>query len=234
MKRRGQPWNDDGELFAVTRAELYTAVVGDIMDRLGRQRQFLPPQIRPLRPDMIVAGRAMTVVHSDFIADETSASANPAISKPFGLMLDALDGLRPNEVYICSGASPCYALWGELMSTRAIKCGAVGAVLNGYTRDTIGISALSFPTFSLGPYAQDAAIRGKVVDYRVPIEIGGVRVNPGDIVFGDIDGVCVVPKEIETEVFTKALQKAREEKSVKNAISGGMTAKAAFTKWGIL
>src|SRR5207244_7769901 len=118
----------------------------------------------------------------------------PLSGRPFGLMLDALDDLKPNEVYICTGGTPRYALWGELMSTRAIHCGAAGAVLDGFSRDTRGILKLGFPTFSLGSYAQDQNPRGTVVDYRVPIELSGTRVEAGDIAVGDVDGVSVVPR----------------------------------------
>jgi len=120
------------------------------------------------------------------------------------------------------------------MSTRALKLGAAGAIVNGYSRDTNGIFKLNFPTFSLGRYAQDSAPRYKVVDFRIPIEIGGVRINPGDLLYGDIDGVCVIPRAVETEVFTKALEKARGEKRVRKAIEGGMSAVQAFKKFGIM
>lgn len=234
MKAKTRLWSDDTGLFALARAELFTAVVGDIMDKLGAQRQFLPPRIRPLRPDMVTIGRAMTVLEADVFADRPPGGRNALLRKPFGLMLEALDDLKPNEIYVCAGASPTYALWGELMSTRALRCGAVGAIVDGYSRDTRGILALDFPTFSYGPYAQDQAPRGKVVDYRVPLQIGDVRIEPGDILFGDIDGVCAVPKALEREVFTKALEKARGEKVVQKAIARGMRAKAAFTKYGIM
>ena len=88
-------------------------------------------------------------------------------AKPFGLMLEALDDLRPNEVYVATGGSFRYALWGELMSTRARYLGAAGAVLNGFVRDAAGIEALGFPTFCRGLYAQDQGPRGKVIDFRV-------------------------------------------------------------------
>lgn len=234
MKAKTRLWSDDAGLFALARAELFTAVVGDIMDKLGAQRQFLPPQIRPLRPDMVTVGRAMTVLEADVFADRPTGGRNALLKKPFGLMLEALDDLKPNEIYVCAGASPNYALWGELMSTRALRCGAVGAIVDGYSRDTRGILALDFPTFSYGPYAQDQAPRGKVVDFRVPLQIGNVRIEPGDILFGDIDGVCAVPKALEREVFTKALEKARGEKVVQKAIARGMRAKAAFAKYGIM
>jgi len=99
------------------------------------------------------------------------------------------------------------------MSTRARKLGSGGAVLNGYVRDTKAILSMSFPTFGFGSYGQDAAPRYKVVDFRIPVEIGSVRVRPGDILFGDIDGVLVIPAEAEAEVFTRALEKARGEKA---------------------
>jgi len=226
-------WTDDGDLFAQARRELFTAVVGDIMDKLGFRRQFLPPQIHPLEPRMVVIGRAMTVLETDFF-DEAGEGRNALSARPFGLMLDALDNLKPNEVYICTGGSARYALWGELMSTRAIRCGAAGAVLDGYSRDTDGILGLGFPTFAHGSYAQDQGPRGKVVDYRVAIEMDGARVEPGDIVFGDRDGVCVIPARAEREVFAGAFEKARGEKRVKKALEDGMTAREAFEKFGIL
>lgn len=229
-----QLWTDDETLFALARRELFTAVVGDVMDKLDLQHQFLPPQIQPLQRDMVAIGRAMTVLEADFFEERGSDGRTALSQKPFGLMLEALDDLKPNEVYICTGAAPRYALWGELMSLRARKCGAAGAVVDGYSRDTHGILALQFPTFSHGAYAQDQGPRGKVVDFRVVIEMNGTRVCPGDIVFGDIDGVCIVPRAAEEEVFRRALEKARGEKTVRRAIEAGMSAKEAFETYGIM
>ncbi|HWW42702.1 RraA family protein, partial [Pedobacter sp.] len=159
---------------------------------------------------------------------------NPVLRKPFGLMLEALDDLKRNEVYICTGASPSYALWGELMSVRATQLGAVGAVVNGYSRDTNGILEMNFPTFSYGSYAKDQAPRGKVIDFRTPIEMNGVVINSGDYVIGDRDGVCIVPKEASEEVFRLAFEKARGEKVVFQKIKEGMAAKEAFEIYGIM
>ena len=227
-------WTSEEELLALARRELYSAVIGDIMDTLGLLNQFLPPRIQPLDAGMVVAGRAMTVIEADCLESEGELSRNPVLRRPFGLMLEALDDLTPNEVYLATGGSPTFALWGELMSTRAMKLGAAGAVVDGYSRDTKGILGLGFPTFSHGRYAQDQTPRGKVIDFRVPLQMGRVRVNPGDIVFGDMDGVCVVPAEAAEEVFTGALEKARGEKRVAEAIRGGMSAREAFDTFGIL
>lgn len=227
-------WKNDDELFALMRKELFTAVVGDVMDKVGLLHQFLPPQIQPLRDDMVTAGRAMTVLEADVFEEKSAGSKNPLMQKSFGLMLEALDDLKRNEVYICTGSSPRYALWGELMSTRAKQLGAVGAVVDGYSRDTPGILAINFPTFSYGRYAQDQGPRGKVMDFRVGIEIQGVKVQTGDIVFGDLDGVCIIPREAEEEIIRLAIEKARGEKLVKKAIEGGMSAVDAFREFGIM
>jgi regulator of RNase E activity RraA len=224
----------DSEVFQSARRELFSAVIGDVMDKLGLQQQFLPPAVVPLDRSMIVCGRAMTVLEADVFEESTTSSHNPISARPFGLMMDALDGLKTDEVYICTGASPRYALWGELMSVRAIKCGAAGAVIDGYSRDTRGVLALGFPTFSHGSYAQDQGPRGKVIDFRVPIQIGQARVIPGDLVFGDLDGACVIPRAVEEEVLARAFEKARKEKVVRKALEEGMTSKAAFEKFGIL
>lgn len=226
-------WQSDEELFALLRGELFTAVVGDVMDTMGLQRQFLPPTIQPLRADMVVIGRAMPVLEADIFGD-LNAERNPTLARPFGLMLHALDDLKPGEVYICSGASPRYALWGELMSARALKLGAAGAVLDGYSRDTPGILRLNFPTFSYGRYAQDQGPRGKVVDFRVPIAIGNVHIRPGDLVFGDIDGVCIIPREAEEEAIYGALEKVRGEHAVRDAIEAGMSTVEAFERFGVM
>jgi len=221
-------WGSDEELFDTLRRELFTAVVGDVMDAMGLLHQFLPPQIKPLCNDMVVTGRAMTVLEADV------PSGTDFVSEPFGLMFRALDDLKAEEVYICAGGSPRYALWGELMSTRATNLGAAGAVLDGYHRDTSGILRLGFPTFSYGGYAQDQAPRGKVIDFRVPLEVGGVKVAPGDIVFGDLDGVCVIPRDAEDEVFRRALEKVQQENLVGRAIEEGMSAQVAFEKFGVM
>ncbi len=225
-------WEDDQELFRLVREELFTAVVGDVMDTVGLIHQFLPPEIRPLRGDMVLVGRAMPVLESDWT---DYAMVDQEREAPFGLMFDALDDLKPGEVYICTGSSPRYALWGELMSIRAMKLGGSGAVLEGYSRDTRGILRLNFPTFSYGPYAQDQAPRGRVVDFRCLISFGnGVQVKPGDLIFGDLDGVLVVPAEDEREIIHQALERVRGENAVRKAIEEGISAREAFQGYGIM
>ena len=228
------PWKSDDELFEVAQKELFTCVVGDTLDKQNLLHQYLPPQIQPLSRDMVLIGRAMPVLSGDVFQEKIEGSANELSAKPFGLMLEAVDDLNQNEIYVNTGSSPRNALWGELMSVRARKRGARGAVLNGYVRDTKAILAMEYPTFGFGSYGQDSAPRYKVHDFRIPIEIGGVLIRPGDILFGDIDGVVVIPSEVETETFSLALNKMRAERSVRRELEEGSSAVAVFKKHGIM
>lgn len=225
---------DDAETFRILKEELFTAVIGDVLDTMGCRRQFLPAAIAPLARGMRLAGRAMPVLEADIFDDGTEASRGPLARKPFGLMLEALDDLKPGEVYVASGASFNYALWGGLMSTRATHLRAAGAVLNGYVRDADEIERLGFPAFCRGVYAQDQGVRGKVIDFRSAIAVEGVRIEPGDLLFGDREGVLVVPRAAEEEAIAKALEKSRTENKVADAIRAGMSACEALATFGVM
>jgi regulator of RNase E activity RraA len=218
-------WHNDSELFVLIQSALYTPVVGDILDQCGRFFQFLPAAIQPIENSMKLAGRAMPVLQMDVFGHQ---------EKPFGLMTRALDDLRSREVYVSTGGTMRCANWGELLTATARTRGAVGAVVNGFHRDTPKILEQNWPVFSRGAWAQDSAPRMKVVDFRCRIEIEGTVIEPGDLIIGDRDGVVVVPREIEEEVITKALEKARGEKVVRKEIENGMSSTVAFEKYGIL
>jgi regulator of RNase E activity RraA len=220
------------DVLAQIREKLFTAVIGDVMDAKGLTRQFLPPEIRALDPDMVVAGRAMPVLEADCCGEMEGHSGR---INAFGLMFRALDDLKQDEVYICTGASPRYALWGELMSTRAQALGAAGAVVDGFHRDTRGIRRLRFPVFSTGAYAQDQRLRGRVVDFRCAIEFdNGVRVQPGDVIVGDIDGVLTIPRDHVDEIVALALQKVEGEETVRRLIEQGERTEDIFERTGIM
>lgn len=227
-------WKNDDELFALMREQLFPAVVGDILDTMGLLKQFLSPGIRPLRQDMVVIGRAMPVLETNCFAASEPAGQLPLSRQPFGLLFQALDDLKTHEVYVATGCAPQFALWGGLMTTRAMHLKAAGAVLDGYSRDTPEVLASGLPVFSYGGYAQDQGPRGKVIDYRVAVEINGVRIAPGDIVFGDLDGVLVIPRHAEEEAIRRALEKASTENQVRIAIENGMSTVEAFKTFGVM
>ena len=204
--------------------ELNTAVIGDILDEMGFRKQFLPPEIRALHPDTTMVGLAMPVLEQD-----TSGPADP-----FGKMFEALDSLRPGEVYLAAGGSMTYALWGEMMTTVALRKQAAGAVLHGHIRDTNKVRRLGLPVFSCGSYAQDQRGRGRVTDYRVPIVIGDVRIDPGDILVGDVDGVIAIPAKAAAECVRRARQKLSTESEVLKELIGGLDSAKAFDKFGVM
>ncbi len=212
-------------MFETIKAELYTPVVGDILDALGYVHQFLPQPIQPMKEEMKLVGRAMPVLMIDVYGPQ---------KKPFGKLTEALDQLQPGEIYLCSGGEMRCAYWGEILTATAKKRGATGAVINGYHRDTPKVLEQNWPVFSRGRFAQDSGVRTQVVDYRCPIEIGQVTIQPGDLIFADQDGVLVIPQQVEKEVIEKALEKARGEKLVRKEIENGMSSTDAFKKYGIL
>lgn len=167
-------WKNQKELFELVKKELYTPVIGDIMDGMGYVHQFLPQGLSPIREDDVLVGYAMPVLMIDVYGPQ---------EKPFGYLTEALDQLQEGEIYLASGGEMRCAYWGELLTATAKKRGAVGAVINGYYRDSRQVKEQNFPVFSRGKYAQDSSVRTQVANYRCPIEIGGVSVKPGDFAY---------------------------------------------------
>lgn len=215
----------DFDLFQLFRDRLFTAVVGDILDREGRVHQFLPQPIKPLNPAHRLVGRAFPVRIADVSGPQ---------SRPFGKLTEALDAIRPGEVYLATGGTMNCAAWGEILTATAKTRGGVGAVIDGFHRDTPRVLEQNWPVFSRGSFAQDAGVRSSVVDFRCAVEIGGVAVEPGDLIFGDIDGVVVIPCAIEQRVAQLALEKIAGEKTVRSEIETGSSSTDVFDRYGIL
>ena len=124
---------------------------------------------------------------------------------------------------------------GERFSPQSPKRnGATGAVIDGFHRDSRLVLKRGFPIFSRGAYGQDAGTRSTVRDFGVGIEVGLVKIAPGDLVIGDRDGVVIVPAELENEVLERSLEKVATESLVLDDIEEGMTATEAFEQYGVL
>ena len=214
----------EAELFQQMREKLYTPVVGDILDAKGYTHQFFPQNIRPLREHMKIAGRAMTVLMIDVFGEQ---------EKPFGRLCECLDQIRPDEIYVATGGTARCAYWGELLTATAKARGGAGAVVNGWHRDTPQVLEQGWPVFSMGCYAQDSSVRTQVVDFRCQIEIGQATIRDGDYIFGDVDGVLVIPSAIAEEVVEEALEKAAKEKGLRAAVESGMSVTEAFERFGV-
>ena len=173
----------------------------------------------------MLVGRAMPVR----IADITGPQA-----RPFGRLTDALDSLLPGEIYLATGGYMNCAAWGEIMTATARTRGAAGAIIDGFHRDTPRVLEQNWPVFSRGSFAQDAGTRSSVIDFRCTVEVGGVLVEPGDLIVGDVDGVLVIPRSLESRVIEQALEKVAGEKIVRRDIESGSTSTAVFDRYGIL
>jgi 4-hydroxy-4-methyl-2-oxoglutarate aldolase len=207
-------------------AKLYTAVLADTMDKMGRRNQIMRPEIRPLYPEAKIVGRAATMLAVD---------TYQMPQKPYELEMELLDDLKPAEVVVCRwlGTRPA-AVWGELLSTCAAARGARGAIIDGYCRDTCSIAAMKFPVFAVGLTPADSMGRCDVIAIRVPIEIGEARVNDGDLVVADYDGGVVIPQDIEDEVIRRAMEKVNGENLVRNELAHGASIQQVFKKYRIL
>lgn len=219
-------FDSDAQRFEFCRHRLYTAVVSDILDGLGYRHQVMRENLRPIHPDHIVVGRAKTVLWMEVFE---------VPEDPYALEIRAVDSLRPGEVMVhATGQSRRIAPWGELMTTAAVMRGATGAAIDGLIRDVKKILALNFPVFCVGMKPLDSKGRGLVMDFDCPIECGDVPVKPGDIVFGDYDGIVVIPREIEDEVWARASEKVEGENLTRAELLQGALLGEVYAKYGVL
>jgi regulator of RNase E activity RraA len=126
------------------------------------------------------------------------------------------------------------AFFGELLATRCTYRKAIGAVIDGATRDVNALNNMGFPTFCRGISPYDSKGRLDVMRYGVTIECGGVPVNHGDLIYADIEGIAVIPKGIEQKVIKLALEKMKTEKIVREKLASGTTAEDVYKKYGVL
>lgn len=211
------------------RQVLYSAVLSDTLDSFGRMRQAMRPFVRPVDEGAILFGRARTGLYEP--VDGVAPGENP-----YAIEIALVDDLRPDEVAVlaCDGPSERIAPWGELLSTAAKARAAAGCVTDGLVRDLRQIRAMGFPVFHGGIGPLDTKGRGRMVAMDVPVTCGGVAVEPGDLVFGDIDGVVVIPGAIAAEVIAKALEKVTGENRSRDDLARGDKLADVFARYGIL
>jgi 4-hydroxy-4-methyl-2-oxoglutarate aldolase len=208
------------------REKLYAGAIADILDDLGYRDQVMDATIRPVQPDVVLVGTARTML----AIPEFSIPA-----QPYELQIDATDALRAGDVVVAhlSGITSS-AFWGELFSTAALARGAAGAVMDGYVRDVRRVAELGFPLFAAGMRPVNSRGRCTVAAYDVPVRCGGVLVHPGDLIFGEIDGVVVVPQALIDRVVTQALHVAGQENRMRAELARGSTLRAAWEKYRVL
>ncbi len=208
------------------RQMLYSAVICDALDEVGLRRQSPRLPIRPLTTGHLLIGRCKTTLWADMFHQDP---------KPYELELLAVDRCHEDDVFIAAaGGSVQSGIWGELLSTAARNRGCVGAIIDGAARDIAAMRRMAFPVFARGVCPYDSRDRQRVIDMDVPVEIGGVRFCPGDLVIADEDGVVVVPKISEEQVIRLAWDKVHAENVVRDEIRAGAKAAEVFRKYGVL
>jgi 4-hydroxy-4-methyl-2-oxoglutarate aldolase len=218
----------DPQFLALIREKLYVAVLSDVLDELGFRDQALPPQIRPLDETLVMAGFARTGLYRDVY--HVAPGENP-----YELEIALIDDLRPGEVPVLGcGMSGRIAPWGELLSTAARARGAAGCLTDGLVRDTRAIRKMGFPVFHGGIGPLDSKGRGKVAEIDIPIECASVRIETGDLILGDADGVIVLPQAIESEALSRALAKVEGENATRSELERGEKLRDVFARHGIL
>ncbi len=205
--------------------QAYTAVIADVLDGMGKSGQVLASSVRPLWEQARLFGRARTIR----VEDVKSASPNP-----YEIEFELVDDLGPGEVVVAQCGDAEAAFWGELLATAACGRGACGAVIDGYCRDVLGVRDLGFSVFARGMAASDSQGRCEAVERDKEICCAGVAVAPGDMVFGDYDGIVVIPSAEADEAMRRALEKVGSENTVAEALRGGMSAREAYDRWGVL
>ena len=208
---------------------LYSAVLSDVMDGLGLMEQALKPFVRPLDEASVLFGRARTGLYMP------RYQVAPG-EDPYEVEIALVDDLKPGDVavFACNGPTERIAPWGELLSTAASVRGAAGCLTDGLIRDTKAIRAMGFPVFHGGIGPLDSKGRGKMMELDCRVVCAGVVVAPGDYVFGDADGVVIVPAAAAEEVIAKALEKVAAENRTRDELLAGRTLRDVFDSFGVL
>jgi len=209
------------------RQTLTVALLCDALDAAGHREQSPCLPIRPLTAEgKFLIGRAKTTLWEDISHEDPN---------PYELELAAIDSCQPDEVIVCAaGGSMRSGVWGELLSCAAINRGCCGVLVDGAVRDQQKIREMNFAVHARGTSPYDSRDRQRVIAYDVAIDLGGVAIQPGDVIAADDDGIVIVPRAIQSEVILAAWNKATAENEVRLAVQGGMSATAAYQRFGVL
>ena len=218
---------DDRE-FDIMAEKLYVAVISDILDGMGFRDQVLQSGVTPAQPDpsQVLVGRAATVL---------VGPQYEVVDQPYTNQIAAIDALQPGNVVVSGvGGMTNVAVWGELFSNAAKARGARGFLTDGCHRDTRMVLDLGFPVFSRGPRPVDISGRGTVISIGRPVEVAGVIVHPGDVVFAEVDGVIIIPQDVAEETMSRAFEKVAKEDGAREDLRKGRLLSEVWSKYRVL
>lgn len=204
--------------------ELHSAIINDVTDEMGIDDNVIPcKRIRSLWSREPFVGTAHTAQHVE-IGYEEERPDDPRDT----LSLEYLDDIEEGDFVVKAAPETKAGLWGELLSTIAQENGAVGALIDGATRDSRMIESHGFPVWSEGHSSVESFGRVSLREYDVPVEIEGVTIHPGDIVFGDYESIAVIDPDIVDEVIERGEEDLELEDDVRADIRDGMS---VFEVW---
>lgn len=210
------------------RQELYAAVLSDVLDDLGNFEHTMKASIRPLDENVKIVGFARTGLYHEV---EGCAEGH----NPYATEIKLIDDVGEDEVLVLGcGDSDRIAPWGELLSTAAQVRGGAGCITDGMVRDILKIKAMDFPVFHGGIAPLDSKGRGEMFQIDETIMCGGASVEPGDLIYGDADGVVIVPKAMIATVLDMAFDKVSKENATRDDLRAGKGLAVTFEKYGVL
>jgi len=221
-------FTNENEMFAFMEEHFYAGALSDILDEMGYPECAVSPfaMIRPLFPQAVCAGRVRTILN---VPERTGRE------DPYKLAIQLLDSLKPGEIAVCSSDKPIETgIMGELSATAMRKRGGRGCIVDGYTRDARKIINIRFPTFARGVSPIDTTDRVAVVDYDCPVICGGRRAEAGQIVFADMDGIILIPKDVEKEVIQEAVKRVEVETEIRGKLGDGATLRDMWDTYHVL
>lgn len=204
--------------------QLYTGVVSGALDGMGYRNQGLPPRIVAMSPGLKIAGPAFTgrgEPTDDTTDDDSLRRLAMLESVPHGSV----------SVWDCGGHQQS-AHWGEIMARAVAERGCVGAVVDGGLRDSDFVSDLGFPVFCAFRSVSSSVGRWNIVEWNQEITVGHTRVCPGDWVFGDVDGVVVIPAELVEDVLAEAERREAVESEMRAELAAGALPSEIYARLG--
>lgn len=206
--------------------KLYSGVLCDVMDAMGYRNQGIGNKLMPLTDDTVICGPAFTSI-------ATIVYSMP--ESPLTAQCKVVDQLSEGEIYVLvtRGDYNC-AVFGELFATAVKQRKGAGVLLDGYVRDLKAIKEMDFPLFYAGRDPRTSKGRTEINECQIPVILDGVTIRPGDIIFGDIDGVAVIPKEIADQVFEQALETIQKEDQVRDGLLNGDSLEKVYGEVGAI
>lgn len=205
---------------------LSSDILCDVLDAAGYRNQSLSGELHTLKDETVIFGPAFTSIATEVF----SMPENPLIAQ-----CKVVDQVREGEIYVLAtrGRYNC-AVFGELFATAVAKKKCTGVLLDGYARDIRQLKEMNAALIYRGVNPRTSKGRAEINECQIPVMIDGVTIRPGDLIFGDIDGVVVIPQEIAESIVQEALETIKKEDQVRSNLVAGDTLEKVYTEIGAI